>query len=99
MKAVSVLTAIMAAACVTSGCGGGSPSTPPAPVGVSVSPTSATVNVGTTVQFAATVTNSTNQTVTWQVNQNNGGGAKVRGRNLGRCLSCFCDPIPGTPLS
>jgi hypothetical protein len=24
---------------------------------------------------------------------------EVRDRNLGLCLSCFCDPIPGTPLS
>ena len=55
-------------------CGGGSSSTPPPVIGVNVSPS--TVNTlypnltgapAQTQQFSATVTNSTNQTVTWAV--------------------------------
>jgi PKD repeat protein len=37
----------------------------PQPVSVSISPTSATVSSGGALQFAATVANTTNQTVTW----------------------------------
>lgn len=45
--------------------GGGDPVAPPPPVAVSVSPTSATVNAGATQAFTATVTNTTNTSVTW----------------------------------
>jgi len=38
---------------------------PPPPISVTVSPTTASVRVGRTRQFTATVQNSTNQTVTW----------------------------------
>jgi hypothetical protein len=38
---------------------------PPPPISVNISPTTATVRVGKTVQFKATVQNTTNQTVTW----------------------------------
>ena len=38
---------------------------PPAPVSVSISPTSATLAVGATQQFSATVTGSANTSVTW----------------------------------
>ena len=38
---------------------------PPPPISVTISPTTATVRVGKTVQFKATVQNTTNQTVTW----------------------------------
>lgn len=50
---------------------------PPAAVTVSVSPTSATVRVGRTQQFRATVNNTTNKAVTWKVNGINGGNATV----------------------
>src|SRR5437868_433646 len=67
---------------ISAGCGGHSiPSTQAAPqpaaVSVSVSPNSATVNVSATTQFTATVANSINQAVTWQVNGNSGGNANV----------------------
>lgn len=38
---------------------------PPPPISVTISPTSASLRVGRTLQFKATVNNSTNQTVTW----------------------------------
>lgn len=38
---------------------------PPPPISVTISPTTATARVGKTVQFKATVQNTTNQTVTW----------------------------------
>jgi hypothetical protein len=50
---------------------------PPAPVSVSISPTSATIRVGRTKQFVATVQNSSNTSVTWKVNGITGGNATV----------------------
>jgi serine protease len=48
------------------------------PVGVSVSPASAILKVGAGTQaFKATVTDTTNTAVTWQVNQVTGGNASV----------------------
>jgi hypothetical protein len=44
---------------------------------VSVTPTTASVEVGSTQQFAATVLNSTNSAVTWQVNGVAGGNAAL----------------------
>jgi hypothetical protein len=38
---------------------------PPPPISVTISPTSASLRVGRTLQFKATVNNTTNQTVTW----------------------------------
>jgi uncharacterized protein YjdB len=49
----------------------------PPPVTVTVSPASASVRIGRTQQFSATVQNSTNQSVTWQVNGVTGGNSKV----------------------
>jgi hypothetical protein len=46
-----------------------------APVAVSISPSSPTVNTGSTLQFTATVTGTTNTAVTWSVNGVTGGGA------------------------
>ena len=59
-------------------CGGGSSggdgdSAPSTPISVSVSPVSATVPAATTHQFTATVQNTTNTAVTWQVNTISGG--------------------------
>ncbi len=42
------------------------------PVAVSVSPTSASVRAGNTLQFSSTVTGSTNTSVTWSVSANGG---------------------------
>jgi hypothetical protein len=53
------------------GCGGGgsnSSNNPPTPVVVNIFPMSASVAVGSTQQFTATVDNTTNKTVSWQVN-------------------------------
>lgn len=55
-------------------CGGSS--TPPAP-GVAVSPATANVQEGGTQQFTATVTNSSDMAVTWQVNGVAGGNSAV----------------------
>lgn len=44
-------------------------------VSVAISPATATLNAGATQQFQATVTGSSNTSVTWQVNQVTGGSA------------------------
>lgn len=51
------------------------PPPPPPPVAISISPTSASVRVKTTKQFTATVTNTTNKSVTWKVNGATGGNS------------------------
>src|SRR5205807_6353593 len=51
--------------------------TPTAAVSVTISPTSATVAAGGTQQFSATVQNTSNTAVTWQVNGVTGGNATV----------------------
>jgi hypothetical protein len=50
---------------------------PPPPVTVSISPTSASVRLGRTRQFTATVTNTTNTAVTWNVNGLLGGNSTL----------------------
>src|ERR1700739_4985889 len=61
----------------TSGCGGESKTPTHIPVRVPIAPLSATVAVGGTQQFTATVQNSSNTAVTWQVNGVTGGNATV----------------------
>ena len=63
------------AALLLAGCGGRS--SPPPVIAVKVSPASATVQPGSSVAFTATVTNSANTGVNWQVNNLPGGSAKV----------------------
>nr|HEV7954244.1 hypothetical protein [Candidatus Acidoferrales bacterium] len=60
-------------------CGVTSPPAPPPPptIGVSVSPTTASVMLGSTQLFTATVTNTTNLSVTWNVNGIAGGSSTV----------------------
>jgi hypothetical protein len=77
MKAVSsVLILVLVLAATLSGCagitgsGGGSPT-------VVVSPSSASVAVGRTQQFSATVTGTSNTRVAWKVNGATGGSAAV----------------------
>jgi hypothetical protein len=73
---VLALTAVLVACLVLPQCGGGSPPPPPPPpVVVTISASQATVPVGGTIFFFATVTGSTNHTVTWQVNGKTGGDA------------------------
>jgi len=50
---------------------------PPPPVDVSVAPGTASLQTGTSQDFTAAVTNTTNAAVTWQVNGTNGGDATV----------------------
>ncbi len=64
------------------GCGGGgagSGTQPPPPplIEVNVTPSSASVLLGGTVSFAATVTNSSNSAVTWSVNGFSGGSPQA----------------------
>ncbi len=61
------------------GCGGTSQKTAdPAPaITVSISPISPSVQTGQTQQFTATVANTTNTAVTWQVNNVTGGSATL----------------------
>lgn len=67
-----VLLAIFAVSC--GGGGSGSSSTPPpSNVSITISPTSATVGFGTTQQFTATVSGTTNAAVTWTVTDTSGG--------------------------
>ncbi len=47
------------------------------PVGVTISPSSATISTGATRQFTSTITNSSNTAVTWSVNGIAGGNATV----------------------
>lgn len=53
------------------------PPPPPPPVGITISPTSASVRINRTRQFTATVTNTTNKAVTWKVNGVVGGNTTV----------------------
>ena len=73
MKHVAAAIAILFAATMT-GCSSSSTS---GTVSISISPTSATVALGRTQQFTATVKNTSNTAVTWQVNGVTGGNASV----------------------
>ncbi len=73
MKQLLVTVGIVLAA-VMVGCGGGSSSNG-GTIAVSMSPTSATVQLSHTEQFSATVQNSSNTAVTWEVNGVAGGSA------------------------
>ncbi|MFU8816500.1 MAG: hypothetical protein ACNA7W_14225 [Pseudomonadales bacterium] len=88
MNGKLTLNALFAAACIAllGACGGGgggssdpAPAAPaaPAPVAVSVSPSSAEVDIGDTAQFTASVSNASNTAVTWQVNDVTGGNETV----------------------
>src|SRR5215472_14182311 len=60
------------------GCGGGSFSyTPPSVISVTVSPSSASVLLGTTQQFTASVAGNSNTAVVWSVSNVQGGNASV----------------------
>jgi hypothetical protein len=62
------------------GCGGGGNggggSVPPAPVSISIAPTTASLEVRGTQQFTASVSNTTNSAATWRANSVSGGNAK-----------------------
>ena len=68
----------LAFALTFAGCGGGSSSQPPQQpnqLSVVLNPTSASMAVGSTKQFTATVTGTSNTAVTWSVDGANGGNA------------------------
>jgi hypothetical protein len=67
---------------------------PPPPASVSITPSSASVNLRATRQFSATVNNSTNQSVTWQVNGVTGGNTTV-----GQISSSGLYTAPSSPPS
>lgn len=73
-RAWSLMAAV--AALLLASCGGGS-SPPPPSVAVSVSPRSVTLAPSTSQIFKASVTNTSNPTVTWQVNNIPGGNSKL----------------------
>lgn len=75
MKRLLVVLACLSL--VSCGGGGGSSSQPPANVTIAISPTSATVAAGTTQQFSASVSGTSNTAVTWQVNNTTGGNSTV----------------------
>lgn len=77
MKKLKLLYALLALGLVSCGGGGGGAPPPPPAVTISISPTTASVEIGNTFQFTATVRNTTNTAVTWQVNDVTGGNATV----------------------
>jgi uncharacterized protein (DUF1800 family) len=80
MRCLSRIAAILALLWLV-GCGGGSSPvvtpTQPQPVSVTVTPSSANIRAGDTQQFTATVTGTTNTSVTWSVNSVAGGNATL----------------------
>lgn len=73
-KTLIILTIAACILAVGTACGGGSSSTT-GTVGITISPTSVTLPVAASQQFSAVVSNTTNTTVTWQVNGTTGGSA------------------------
>jgi len=79
---LEILGTVLLAAISTLGCGVGAvgPATTPTPpptISVSVTTSSSSVNLGASVTLTPSVTGTTNSTVTWSVNQVNGGNATV----------------------
>ena len=70
------LPVVVLMALVWAGCGGKKSSTSTT-VAVTISPTTASIAGGATQQFTATVTNTTNTAVTWEVNGAVGGNATI----------------------
>lgn len=72
---------LVALACLSliscGGGGGSSSSTPPANVTIAISPLSVSVPAGSTQQFTASVSGTTNTAVTWQVDGTEGGNSTV----------------------
>ena len=68
------LVGMLALLCLIAGCGGGSTQSSAVAVAVTVSPNPATVFLGATQTFVATVT-ATNMAVTWTVQEGSAGGS------------------------
>src|SRR5690348_13402750 len=91
--------ALLAAGAWTLGCGGGGAAAPPPPpsITVSVVPPSGSVVLGNQVTFAATVTNTTDTTVSWSVNDISGGNSTVGTiSSTGVCTAPADLPFPAT---
>lgn len=71
------LFSVLALVLLTAACGGGGASSTTPEVSITISPTTATVGVGATQQFTATVSGTTSTGVAWQVNGVTGGNASV----------------------
>ena len=88
---VFALSAAWLASC---GRGGTAPPLPP-PIVVSVSPRASTVTVGTSAQFAATVTGTSNPGVNWSINGISGGNPEVG--LIGSNGLYTAPPVPPSP--
>jgi hypothetical protein len=77
LTSCAILTSVGVILFETFGCAGVSTAGHPILVSVTISPTSATVATGGTQQLTATVQNTSNTAVTWQVNGVTGGNATV----------------------
>ncbi|MFZ1613151.1 MAG: hypothetical protein WAT51_03200, partial [Holophaga sp.] len=64
---------------LAAGCGGTTKTNPAVPIVVAVTPSSATVEQGATHAFGAVVTGSTTTTVTWKVQEADGGSVNASG--------------------
>ena len=76
MKKLTMLYALLALGLASCG-GGGGGNHPPPPVSVTISPTTASVEINNTAQFTATVRNTSNTAVNWLVNDVAGGNTTV----------------------
>ena len=80
LSALSLFLALWALSAWLTGCGAtsGNPTPPPpAAIAVSIAPSAATLPLGDTQQFTATVTGTTNTAVSWSVNGIAGGNSAV----------------------
>jgi hypothetical protein len=88
---------VLLAAC---GGGGGGSSTPPPPsqITVAITPASGSVLLGETLSFSATVSNSSNTSVSWSVNGIPGGSAQAGIISAGGLYTAPADLPPGATV-
>jgi hypothetical protein len=75
-KATPILAALLTCGCTAAG-PSSAPNTPTASVSIAVSPSSANIRAGDQLQFTATVSGSTNHSVTWAINGTSGGSSTL----------------------
>ena len=78
-RRVSLLISSALGLALALACGGNAGTPPPAPVSLSINPTTAQVTSGETVQFSATVTGSQNTAVSWNITESGGGSITPAG--------------------
>ena len=76
-KLLAALSFLFLVSCGGGGGTSGGSNNPGSRISVAISPTSASADVGSTVEFTATVSGTTNTAVTWQVNGAAGGSSTV----------------------